>query len=313
MVIGRDLDLRHLRALDAVAAAGTFGRAARRLGYTQSAVSQQIAALERVVGEPLFDRPGGPRPVELTPLGSVLAIHAKDVLARVDAAATDIERFQAGVSGRIDIGTFQSVSTAVLPALLGEVRARRPEVEARLFETDDQDELIRRVLDGQLDVTFLVGDAPDELERVDLFVDPFVVVCLPPLTPDEPDEPVPIALLHGVPLIGEQDNACGRLIDDGLRDAGLNPNYVFRSSDNSAVAAMVRAGMGIAVLPLLAVDPGDPRIAVRELDPPIPPRRIAICWRRNRTLSPTAEHFVELAEQMTADLRNRALAPTPGG
>ena len=66
----RDLEIRHLEALDAVASTGTFGRAAERLGYTQSAISQQIAALERVMGAPVFDRPGGPRPVELTPLGA---------------------------------------------------------------------------------------------------------------------------------------------------------------------------------------------------------------------------------------------------
>ena len=78
----RDLELRHLAALDAVATEGTFGRAALRLGYTQSAVSQQIAALERLVGAALFDRPGGPRPVELTPLGDLLLEHALARLAR---------------------------------------------------------------------------------------------------------------------------------------------------------------------------------------------------------------------------------------
>ena len=66
----RDIEIRHLTALAAVAAERSFGRAAERLGFTQSAVSQQIAALERVVGEPVFDRPGGPRPVELTPVGT---------------------------------------------------------------------------------------------------------------------------------------------------------------------------------------------------------------------------------------------------
>ena len=82
----RELELRHLIALDAVATEGTFGRAAVRLGYTQSAVSQQIAALERIVGGSLFDRPGGPRPVALTPLGELVLIHARDIIDRVDAA-----------------------------------------------------------------------------------------------------------------------------------------------------------------------------------------------------------------------------------
>src|SRR5215207_2745300 len=97
----RDLALRHLVALDAVATEGTFGRAAVRLGYTQSAVSQQIAALERLLGGSVFDRPGGPRPVELTPLGKLVLGHARDVIARVYATGEAVERFLAGEVGRI--------------------------------------------------------------------------------------------------------------------------------------------------------------------------------------------------------------------
>lgn len=305
MVTGRDLEIRHLMALDAVAEAGTFGRAAERLGYTQSAVSQQIATLERVVGEPLFDRPGGPRPVRLTPLGELLVTHARTVLERVEAAATDVERFQSGAIGRIDIGTFQSVSTALLPSMLGRLRAERPDLEARLVENDDQDELVRRTLDGQLDVSFLVHDTPSEIEGVELFVDPFVVVALPA---DVTDDAVPAGLLNGIPLIGEQDSACQRIVDDGLRTVGVDPDYVFRTNDNSAIAAMVRAGMGMAVVPLLSVELEDPRIAVRPLDPPIPPRHISIGWRRGATLSPAAQRFIEIAREMTAELRDRTLA-----
>lgn len=306
MVATRDLEIRHLLALDAVASTGTFGRAAELLGYTQSAVSQQIAALERAVGEPLFDRPGGPRPVELTPLGELLTRHARDVLARVEVAASEIERFRAGAVGRIDVGTFQSVSTAVLPMLLGRLRAERPELEAHLLEDDDHDELARRVREGQLDVSFLVGDAPPDIERVELFVDPFVLVALPAEVPG--DGPVPTGWLRANHLIGEQDNACQRLVDDGLRGAGLEPEYVFRTNDNGAIVAMVRAGMGVAVMPLLAVETEDPRVTVRPLDPPIPPRHISLGWRRGRTLSPAARRFVELAVDMTADLRDRELA-----
>ncbi len=305
MVTGRDLEIRHLMALDAVAEAGTFGRAAERLGYTQSAVSQQIATLERVVGEPLFDRPGGPRPVRLTPLGELLVTHARTVLERVEAAATDVERFQSGAIGRIDIGTFQSVSTALLPSMLGRLRAERPDLEARLVENDDQDELVRRTLDGQLDVSFLVHDTPSEIEGVELFVDPFVVVALPA---DVTDDSVPAGRLNGIPLIGEQDSACQRIVDDGLRTVGVDPDYVFRTNDNSAIAAMVRAGMGMAVVPLLSVELEDPRIAVRPLDPPIPPRHISIGWRRGATLSPAAQRFIEIAREMTAELRDRTLA-----
>ena len=81
------IELRHLAALDAVAETGTFGRAAARLGYTQSAVSQQISALEKAIGGAVFDRPGGPRPVRLTPLGKLVLGHARD-LATVEDLGT---------------------------------------------------------------------------------------------------------------------------------------------------------------------------------------------------------------------------------
>src|SRR6187402_3128514 len=106
-----NVELRHLAALDAVAVEGTFGRAAERLGYTQSAVSQQISALEKAIGGSVFDRPGGPRPVRLTALGKLVLSHAREILAKAALTAQAIERFQSGVAGRVDVGTFQSVSS----------------------------------------------------------------------------------------------------------------------------------------------------------------------------------------------------------
>jgi DNA-binding transcriptional LysR family regulator len=308
MVAVRDFETRHLIALVTVAQERTFGRAAERLGYTQSAVSQQIAALERAVGAPLFDRPGGPRPVELTPLGKLLVDHAREVLSRVERAASDVRRFQAGMLGRIDIGTFQSTSTALLPAILGQLRAERPHVDPHLLESDEHDELERLLLEGRLDVSFLLGTGQPELEVVHLFTDPFVVVA----RPEEVEAgPLPVPQLAAHPLIGQQDIECQRYIDRGLQAAGFEPDYVFRTNDNGAVVAMVRAGMGMAVLPLLAVDTSDTRLAIRSLDPPIPPRQIAIGWRRDRTLSPAAEQFIAIAKEVSAEFRERdqALAP----
>src|SRR4051794_6933294 len=129
------LDLRHLVTLDAVAAEGTFGRAADRLGYTQSAVSQQIAALERSVGGAVFDRPGGPKAVRLTPLGEVVLAHGRDLLARAAATEDAVERFKAG-AGQVDIGTFQSVTNVLLPALVRRLRDEHPAADVRLFEEE---------------------------------------------------------------------------------------------------------------------------------------------------------------------------------
>ncbi|MGH9270944.1 MAG: LysR family transcriptional regulator, partial [Ilumatobacteraceae bacterium] len=264
-----DLELRHLIALDAVATEGTFGRAALRLGYTQSAVSQQIAALERLLGDSVFDRPGGPRPVELTPLGKLVLTHARDVIGRVDAAGDAIERFLAGDSGRIDVGTFQSVSAVLLPAIVARLRGEQPALDIRLFEDEHKEEGCRRVLDGELDVTFCVGTRAGELDSIVLLDDPFVLVA-------RRDElargPYPTRQLDGVALVGYPAGPCQQEIEDGMRALDAEPSYVFRTNDNGAQIAMVRAGMGWAVMPLLAVDAADPTIDVRSLRPAIPPR-----------------------------------------
>lgn len=287
----RDLEIRHMMALDAVATEGTFGRAAARLGFTQSAVSQQIAALERILGGAVFDRPGGPRPVELTPLGELVLDHARDVLARVEVAADDIERFRTGGTGRIDVGTFQSVSNAIVPKVVARLRADRPDVEIRLVESHFDDELRSRLVTGELDLSFVVGHDTPGLEYRELTADPFVLIAPPG---EFRPGPVSIADLDGRPMIGQTENSCQMLTENGLRAHGCEPKIVFRTNENGAVVELVRSGMGLAVMPALCVDPSDRRVSLHPLDPPVEPRVISIAWRSSRTLSPAAEHFIGL-------------------
>lgn len=295
----RDLELRHLIALDAVAREGTFGRAAARLGYTQSAVSQQIAALERLVGASVFDRPGGPRPVELTPLGKLVLNHAREVIGRVEAAGEAIDRFRAGEGGRIDVGTFQSVSSMLLPEIVRRLRLDFPSIDIRLFEDDDKEGAVEKIRDGELEVAFTVGIRPD-LESLVLLDDPFVLVAPAGELPPGPYRPRD---LDGASLIGYPPGTCQMDIEGGLRDQGADATFVFRTVDNGAQIAMVRAGMGWAVMPLLCVDPRDPSIDVRPLQPPIPARQVAIVWRKERTLSPPAARLIELAQDVAGDLQ----------
>jgi DNA-binding transcriptional LysR family regulator len=295
----RDLELRHLVALDAVAAAGTFGKAALRLGYTQSAVSQQIAALERLVGGAVFDRPGGPRPVELTPLGKLLLGHARDIIGRVEATGEAVERFAAGDVGRLDIGTFQSVSNVLLPAMVRQLRSDHPGVDIRLLEDDDKDAGAQAVLAGELDLAFTVGPRGGDLDSMLLLEDPFVLVAP---RGELPDRPFPTAQLDQVPLVGYPPGTCQMDIERGLQLVGATPTFVFRTLDNGAQMAMVRAGMGWAVMPLLAVDTRDSEVDVRFLSPDLPPRQICLVWRRDRTLSPVAARMVELAREVATHL-----------
>src|SRR6266542_1568356 len=135
------LELRHLIALKAIADEGTFGRAAASLGYTQSAISQQIAMLERIIGQRLIDRPGGPRPVSLTEAGELLLRHADAIAARLQAAQADLAALDAGDAGPLHIGTYQSVGAKLLPALLREFLEEWPQIGITLRESADDCEL----------------------------------------------------------------------------------------------------------------------------------------------------------------------------
>src|SRR5918999_4450573 len=146
-----DVELRHLRTMVAIAEEGTFGRAAARLGYTQSSVSQQVAALEKAVGGAVFDRPGGPRPVRITPLGEVVLAHGRDLLTKAEALADAVDRFRAG-NGRIDIGTFQGVSKLILPTVVRRLLDEHPGCDIRLYEVGPEDPQL-----GELDLVFHDG------------------------------------------------------------------------------------------------------------------------------------------------------------
>jgi DNA-binding transcriptional LysR family regulator len=293
----RDVEIRHLQALAAVAAEGSFGRAADRLGFSQSAISQQIAAFERIVGLPLFDRPGGPRRVELTPLGRVLLEHGEAVLSRLRQAQEDVERVIAGDAGRLTVGTFQSVSVKILPPVIGRLRAELPHLTLRCVESDSVAELFALLERGELDLTFGVNVSPDPaMEVVELLRDPFLLIG----PADGPSGPATWNEVLTAPLIGQQDLSCQYLVDAQLRVHGTDPEYVFRSNDNAAVQAMVRNGLGLAVLPRLAIEADDPGIHVRELNPPLEPRRISLIRWRGRTLLPAADRFQEVASDVCA-------------
>ncbi len=292
----REIDVRQLAALRAVEEEGSFGRAAAALGFSQAAVSQQIAGLERAAGMPLFDRPGGPRAAVLTPAGRLLLEHADVVLDRLALAERQLDDLRLGVGGRLTVGTFQSVSVKLLPRIVDRLRREAPDLDIQMIEGDEDEELEHRLLSDEFDVTFLAGPVLDpRLDWVLLRTDPFVVVVAAEDCPIE-EGPFPLDLLQGTTLVGQDSRySCQQLIDDGLRDGGVAPRYAFRSNDNGAIQAMAAAGMGPAVMPLLAVDRTDPQVHVHSLDPPLEPRQILLAWRRGRTLAPIADRFRELA------------------
>ena len=290
-----DVRLPQLLALRAVAEEGSFIGAADVLHLSQAAISQQTAALERSVGQSLFDRPGGPRPVVLTPAGRLLLRHATAILDRIEIADRELTDLASGIAGRLTCGTFQSASVRLLPQIVRQVRAKAPNLAISLVEHTSNEALIDLLVSGEIDVTFLEGEITDSRLRTTVIgTDPFVVV-LPADDPHAQDRAYPSSALATSALIGEHDCSTQRRIDVGLRALGITPRYAFRSGDNGAMQGMVRAGLGPAVMPRLAIDVDDPGIVVKPLDPPIPPRLIVLATHKGTTPLPAEQTFTEVA------------------
>ncbi len=286
-----DLEVRHLQALIAVAEHGTFGKAAEALGYTQSAVSQQIAALERVAGTPVFDRPGGPRPVSLNAAGAVLLDHARSVMATLRVASADLDALARGDRGRLRIGLMQSVGTKILPGLLTGFARDRPGVKIELHEAHEPLDLLTMVEDQDLDVAF-----SGEMEPVGPFVtrhvldDPFVL-----LVPNTPEwrgrQQISIDEIATHPLVGNRNPSC---VGETLLAFGDRaPTFVFQSDDNTTIQGCVAAGLGVAFAPLLTIDLDDPTTRIVEVEPPVPLRQLTVSWHSGRQPSALLDAFAE--------------------
>jgi len=300
------IELRHLTALEAVAREGSFGRAAKSLGYTQSAVSQQIAALERIVGARLVERPGGPRPVSLTDAGELLLRHAEAIVARLAAAQADIAALADGEGGVLRVGIYQSVGQRILPELMRRYAAAWPRVEIALTESASDAELLALVERGELDMTF--ADLPlveGPFEAVELLRDPYVLI-VPAGSPlagrDTPPTRREIAELD---LIGYRSCRSTQRIENVLRE---RLNFVFRSDHNGTVQGLVGAGVGAALVPRLTLEPHDESVVEIDLGPRVPPRLIALAWHRDRYRTPAAHAFVDTALQVSAELQPETAA-----
>ncbi len=299
------VELRHFLALEAVAREGSFGKAAIALGYTQSAVSQQIAALERIVGQRLVERPGGPKPVSLTEAGRLLLTHADAIAARVAAAQADLTALGEGQAGTLQVGVFQSVGQRILPELMRRYLRSWPQVKVTLTESANDEELLALVERGGLDLTF--SDLPlteGPFESVELLRDPYVLVVAADSPLAERDTPITIREVAELDLIGHKHCRTINQLEANIR----RPlQFVFRSDHNQTVQALVASGVGSALVPRLTMDPEDETTKLLDI-PKLPPRIIAMAWHRDRYRTPAARAFVETAQEVTAELELEAVA-----
>ena len=289
------LELRYLVALVTVANERSFGRAADRLGYTQSAVSQQIAALERSVGLKLVNRPGGRRPVELTEAGERLARHAESIVSSVQLASAEMASLADGRAGSLRVGIYQSIGVRLLPAIVRRLTETCPELDLETVEAGDDAEQLERLAGGELDLAFTVVPLPDSrFETLELAEDSF---CL--LVPTDSElgrhGAVELEELASLPLVSWRSCRCERRVEAFLADRGIELDPFFRSNDNGVLQAMVASGSGIALLPRLAIDESDEHVTVIDLNGKVPSRVIALAWTRERGLAPAARHFIDAA------------------
>jgi LysR family hydrogen peroxide-inducible transcriptional activator len=288
-----------LRYLVALAEHHHFGRAAAACAVTQSTLSSGILALERQLDAPLLERTGGKRPV-FTPLGRDLVQRARQVL---DALATFAETVQAArepLTGSLRLGVIPTIGPYLLPRLMPRLRQAFPRL--RLWLREDRAEALREGLEtGRLDLLLLslpgdVGDA----ETLTLAEDPFLIACPAGHALAGRDAIHPAALAGERLLLLEQGHC---LRDQALAACGLPAAPMaeeFPAASLHSLAQMAGSGLGLAVLPRLAVAGGvaaGAEVALRPLQ--CAGRRIGLAWRAR---SPRADEFRTLAPSIAAAL-----------
>ncbi len=290
-----------------MAVTGTFWAAATELNTSLSTISDHLGALEALVGQRLVERSRGRRTVELTDAGRLLLGHAEAIESRLRAAEADFRAYAAGVSGGLRIGIYQSVATKVLPETLRRFKARWPEVDVQATEETNDLALVEAVERGSLDLSFAVAPLPDGPFAVrELMHDPHVLVVTAAAAGAW--RQARVTDLDGAPMVAFESSRHQVLTEEFLAGLGVKPRVVFRSNDNGTVQAMVAAGLGVALAPLLAVDEDDPNVRVLHTVEPVPDRVLVVVWHRDRYRPPSASAFVEIAVQVGAEIQARHAA-----
>jgi len=283
------LDTHRLRLLREFAERGTIAAAAAALGYTPSAVSQQLAALEREAGAVLLDRTA--RAAELTDAGRRLADHAERILAMVEAAEADLSA--AEPVGRVTVTAFPTAAVAFGPALVRRVRSH-PGLALLLRETGGPEGL-RLVRTGEADVALVDdwsgrpgGGSNGPLEFYHLIRDPLVLVLPRGHPAADPARPVDLAGLRDEPWMAAPASEPSRqAVDRLLTNIGGMPQPPWEFEGLSVILSLVARGIGIAVLPKLTLAAGDRRVAQRELPGSVQARDVYAVARTSSVRRPS--------------------------
>ncbi|MFF2849381.1 LysR family transcriptional regulator [Streptomyces sp. NPDC058001] len=289
----RDLSTPLLRVFVEVARLGSFTAAGPVLGYTQSAISRQISALEDEAGTVLFDRL--PRGVRLTEPGRRLLGHAEAVLDRLDTARRDLADLRELATGRLRVGAFATADAALVPRAVSAFRRGYPEVTVTLREGFTP-ELLALLAAGDADVAVVSYPGPHHIDGFDLrkLCDDYMYVALPADHRLAGARQLRLADLADEEWIAGSSRPEDTLISSCLR-TGFQPRIGFVARDWMAKQGFVAAGVGITLVPSLAADAVRPDIALALLHPDdIPPRQVYAATASGFTPSPATREFLAL-------------------
>ena len=300
------LDVRRLRVLKEVAEQGSFSAAAESLAYTQSAVSQQIAALERESGTTLVDR--GPRGIRLTDAGRALVQHAEDILCRLGAAEAELEAIAGLRGGRVRLSAFPTAGATIVPLAVKTFMARHPGVEMQLFEREPEDG-VAMLKSGELDIALSIGyegagtvhNPTDGVEEIDLLEDP-TYLAMPA------DHRYARKARTRLSDFSEESwihsackGTCGAVALRALHNAGFEPTIVFETDDYNVAQGLVAAGMGVTLLPEMALRNLREDIVVRPLGTQVTHRRIMACLLQGAYRSPATDAMLGILHEAVGE------------
>jgi DNA-binding transcriptional LysR family regulator len=310
------LDVRRMRVLREVAQRGSFSAAAEALSFTQSAVSQHVAALEREVGMRLLERGrSGPK---LTDAGRSLVAHTDAVLCRLDEAERDLAAIAGLEGGELRLASFPSASATLVTEAVAAFVERYPKVAMAVVEAEPEESL-PMLAAGDLDIAIVFDypDFPADTAQADLDLVPLLTesmyVALPEAHKLSGAESIRIAdLAEDAWLCGVGPSSCSDVVKSVCREAGFQPRIAFESDDYNVLQGYVAAGLGVTLLPDLAMHALREGVAIRPVRPQAPQRRVWAAAReagvRSVATDAMLEELQQVGEGVTARSELRAVA-----
>lgn len=293
------LNVGRLRVLAEVARRGSFSGAADALSYTQSAVSQQVATLEAETGMTLLERHA--RGVRVTPAGQALVEHAEGILARLEAAEAELSAIAGLRAGRLRMASFPTAGATLMPLAIARFRSTYPEIELTLSEGEPE-EIAPRLRAGEFDLALLFEfDEPEEgrdsLNRIELLQDP-MYLALPREHRLAEKSGLRLGDLRSEAWVQTSHSSpCARHVVRSCHAAGFEPNVSFESDDYQTVQGLVAAGVGVALIPELALSVVRDDIAIRALAPRPPVRQVIAAAPTDARLSPATPAMLGILEE----------------